>query len=129
MPTAAKWMVGYGFFLIACGLAAWAIAGFESRAVTAIIVGGATGTIAILMGILSAANNHKIMMVGIHLGMAIIGLFAILFAVVAGRRWPGALEGDVPMYLPITITIMALGSIVALIMVIRQRPAKKDRGT
>ncbi|MEX2672256.1 MAG: hypothetical protein WD294_09120 [Phycisphaeraceae bacterium] len=125
MPTAAKWMVGYGFFLIACGLAAWAIAGFESRAVTAIIVGGATGTIAILMGILSAANNHKIMMVGIHLGMAVIGLFAILFGVVAGRRW---VDEDAPMYLPVTISVMALGSVVALIMVIRQRPAKKDRG-
>lgn len=133
MPSVAKWMVGYGLFLILCGVGAWAVAwglsGEATRGLSGLIAGGAAAVLIIIPGLLSAAKNQKARMIGIHAGLVVLALLVIGFAYQAVVGWMGALgEDGGPMYVPATITLMAIGGIVTLVMVLRLRPPMEKRG-
>ena len=128
MPKYSKVMVGCGALLIVCGLAGWGSAGFEGKAISAIIAGGATGILMIGMGLLASSSKRAPMMIGIHLGIILPLLFAGMFAWVASQRWRSFLAGEPKLASALIISVMAVTSLVTFVMVLRMRPKPEDRG-
>ncbi len=122
-------MFAYAGFLFLCGLVAFAIAGFEPRAMTSIIVGTATALVMLVCGFMSNAitRNRAVGMIGIHVGLALPLVFAALFAWRGWAAWQGYQAGERGLYLPITLAVMALGSVVAFVLILLTRPKPADR--
>lgn len=128
MPKYSKVMVGCGALLIVCGLLGWGSAGFEGKAISAVIAGGATGIIMIGMGLLAASPKRAPMMIGIHMGIVLPLLFSVMFAWVASKRWAAHLAGEPKLTSAVIISIMAVVSLVTFVMVLRMRPKPSERG-
>jgi hypothetical protein len=128
MPKYSKVMVGCGALLIICGLLGWGSAGFEAKAISAIIAGGATGIVMIAMGLLAASPKRAPMMIGIHLGILLPLLFSAMFAWVASGRWRAFLAGEPKLTSAVLISMMAVVSLVTFVMVLRMRPKPEERG-
>lgn len=122
-----KIMYGYAAFLVVCGFIAFALSGFETRALTALIAPAVMGGIMVLMGwMASQIETKRIMgMIGVHVGMVLPLLLAVLFGRLAYARGTGE---DPVMYLATIFGIMVLGSIVAFIMILLTRPKPEARG-
>jgi hypothetical protein len=128
MPKYSKVMVGCGALLIVCGLLGWGSAGFEAKAISAIIAGGATGIIMIGMGLLAASSKRAPMMIGIHMGILLPLLFGAMFAWRASKSWAATLAGEPKLVGAVIISVMAVVSLVTFIMVLRMRPKPSERG-
>lgn len=115
----------YGLFLALCGFVAFALAGFAANAVTAVIVGGATAAVMIVCGALARmlSRNRALGMIGIHAGLVLPLIFAVLFG---WRAWQ-AYADPAKLYLAVILAIMAIGSVVAFVLILRTRPAPAMR--
>lgn len=122
-----KIMYGYAVFLVVCGFIAFAMAGFEMRALTALIAPAAMGGIMALMGWMASKieTNRLMGMIGIHVGMVLPLLLAVLFGMLAYRRG----TGDEPViYLATIFGIMVLGSVITSVLIVLNRPKPEARG-
>ncbi|MCA9284159.1 MAG: hypothetical protein KDA22_03020 [Phycisphaerales bacterium] len=143
-------MLIYAIFLVACGVAAFAMSGFDARARTALIAGG--GAAAVMAGCAFMAaqlqRSRAVGMTGIHLGLIAPMVFAGLFLwrgleayvsykagvpplealVAAHNAIPGADPISVrPLYLPIVLALMATVSAMVFGMLLMTRPPKEER--
>src|SRR5262245_43050855 len=87
-----KLMFAYAVFLVACGLIAFAWKGFDwSHAKTAVIVSAGTGLLMVICGIMAQriATNRVVGMIGIHAGMVLPIVYAMLFAFRAYKTFSG----------------------------------------
>lgn len=103
--SASKVFYLYGAFLILGGFLAFAMAGFEARAKTAIIMGCGCGVAMTIVGFLGATRPHLI-----RTGRYLTGFFACLFSY---RAWK---IRDVPekQYLFICFIILITGTLISL---------------
>ena len=116
----------YAAFLAICGLVAFAMSGFAANARTALIVGFGTAIVIAICAALAGMfhRNRTAGMIGIHVGLVLPLIFAILFG---WRAWQ-AYADPAKLYLAVILAIMALGSVIAFIMVLRTRPSAAMRG-
>lgn len=144
-------MVVYAIFLLACGVAAFAISGFDAKAKTALIAGG--GAAAVMAGCaFMAAQFHRsraVGMVGIHLGLVVPLILAVIFIwrgleafaaykagvpplaplVSAHNALPGSVQIAVrPLYLPVILSLMSLASAAVFGVLVMTRPPAGERG-
>jgi len=126
-----KLMFIYAAFLLICGLAAFALASFEWKAKTALIVSGASAALMVICGLMAQATQRQkaIGMIGIHAGMVLPLLFALAFAFQAWKSWQKYQLGERQLYLPVIVAIMSIGSVVAFIAILKTRPPKATRKT
>jgi MFS family permease len=120
-------MYVYALFLIVCGFLAFAMAGFEMRALTALVAPAVMGGIMALMGwMASKIETNRIMgIIGVHVGMVLPLLFALMFARLAYARGTG---DDPVIYLATIFGIMVLGSIITFVLILLTRPKPEARG-
>jgi len=112
----------YAAFLAACGLAAFAMSGFAANARTALIVGFGTAIIiALCAWLASMIHKQKTAgMIGIHVGLILPLIFAVLFGWRAYKAYGDPSGGK--LYLAIILAIMALGSVIVFGLLLRARP-------
>jgi hypothetical protein len=116
-------MYAYAAFLVAGALFAYAMSGFAQP--TALIPVGMAVVMA-LMGVMAGLieKNRLVGMFGIHAGLALPVLYAAMFAFLGYRRY----VGESPMYLVLTFTLLAIGSVIAFVLILRTRPRPEARG-
>jgi hypothetical protein len=119
-----KMMYGYAAFLVIVSVAAYAISGFAS--VTALIP-VVMGAIMALMGWMASKveTSRGMGMFGIHAGMVLPLLFALMFA---HRAYGQFTAEETKMYLAVTFVILCVGSIIGFIMILLARPKPDARG-
>jgi uncharacterized membrane protein len=117
----------YAAFLLLCGLIAFAWSGFAANAKTALIVGGATAVVMALCAWLASMlhRNRAAGMIGVHAGLILPLVFAALFGWRAFKTFTG---GDASkQYLAVILSIMAVGSVIAFIAILKTRPPASQR--
>merc|ERR1712048_200166 len=124
-------LYGYSVFLMGGGLTGFAMAGFEAKAKTSLIVGGASSLCALACAVMSTTTDpppvkgeaaYKRWMIGVHLGLVLPALLTPIFV------WRATKAFAVPEkeYLGRILTALALGSAVTLYLLVKMKP-KKDK--
>lgn len=113
----------YSFFLAASAFIAFALSGFQSKAATALIVGGTSAAIMCACAFAARAESMRLKAIGIHI--ALLGSLAL--AVVCAWRAVGAYGNPDKVYLGNVLTVMAAGSAVALVALLIHKPPPKKR--
>ncbi len=119
-----KILIGYGAFLMLCGVAGWAAAGFTAKAKTAIASGSATGLLMIVLGILAL----KLHPAGSRAATWTAAVFALLFTGVF--TWRASVAwGSLPekLYVAVLLSAMAAASVTVGTMVIRAMTRRSSR--
>jgi len=123
----ARIMFVYAVFLAACGVVAFVMAPPGAHATTALLVPGVAAALMVISGLMANAfhRNRTIGMIGIHVGLVLPLVFAIAFGYCAYNTF--AHGGDEKRYLAWILSVLAAGSIVALIAIALKRPPKEKR--
>ncbi|MBC8044745.1 MAG: hypothetical protein IAF08_15010 [Rhizobacter sp.] len=118
-PTG-KLLIIYGAFLVVCGLAGYL--SNPSRAISALISGGSAGATMMALGAAIDRNPRVIS----HAATGLIAVLTLVFGWRMVNAWQAA-TGDAPekTFTAVLLTVMTLGSILAVIFIFRQRPAPK----
>jgi hypothetical protein len=124
MMGLAKLMIGYGVVLIVCGLLGWASAGFAAKAKTAILSGAISGLVMIGCGWLSSLAPGAARTLGRTLGPILPVLFAGVFTWRAAIVWRAWAAGEPKLLVALVISIMALASLVAFVLLMKLRLGK-----
>jgi uncharacterized membrane protein (UPF0136 family) len=115
MPLRGPWFIGFGLFLIACG-----VAGFlsnPSAAKTALLSGGTFGTLCILCGVLMRRGIGAA-------GFAAWAITLLLCAAFAWRAtvgWLAVANGEPKLFAASLISLMLCGAIASLVVLVRTR--------
>jgi peptidoglycan/LPS O-acetylase OafA/YrhL len=124
-------MLTYAGFLVLCGLLAFALSGFDwTHGKTALVVPlGCAVIMAICAHFANKVHTNRAAgTIGIHAGL----LFPLLFAVLVGwRAWKAYEKLDGPEgkgYLAAILAVIAIGSVVAFVAILKTRPPKEARG-
>lgn len=124
-------LLAYAGFLLLAGVVAFGLSGFDwEHGKTAILIPGACAVVIAVCALMAKAlpTNRAVGMTGIHLGLALPLVFAAAIGHRAYAAWQkvGTPEGKT--YLAVTLTVIAIVSVVAFIAVLRTRPPKSARG-
>jgi len=113
----------YAAFLALCGFAAYAMSGFAANARTALIVGFGTAVVMVIFGFLAGMihKNRAAGMIGIHVGLVLPLVFAVLF----GWRAYQAYADPAKLYLAVILAIMAVGSVIVFGLLLSARGGPK----
>jgi len=121
-------MLFYAAFLVLGGIIAFAMSGFNwEHAKTGLII-PTVCAIAMLGCALLAAQLEKrrtLGMIGIHLGLALPLVFTAAFAWRAFGGWQKLDGPDGKLYLVVILAVLAVGSVIAFVAILRTRPAKQ----
>ena len=115
MSFTGRWFVGFGIFLILCG-----VAGFLSNpsgAKTALLSGGTFGFLCGLWGVLMLRGYRRARVAA----MVCTGFLAIVFAWRAMVGWLAYAEGAPKLFAASLITLMLAGSAASLIVLLKSR--------
>ncbi len=117
-----RWYIGFGIFLIACGLA-----GFTSNpaaAKTALMSGA-------LFGTLSALWGYWFLKGGRLPALIAAGLTTLILCATFGWRstmsWQAYANGEPKLFAAILITVMLIGSIASIIQLVRSSKAVLEK--
>lgn len=113
MNFTGKWFVGFGAFLILCG-----VAGFLSNpagAKTALLSGGTFGALSILWGVLLLRGVGWARLAGV----AMTVFLALVFAWRATAGWMAYAAGEPKLFAATLITLMFTGAVVTLMVMVR----------
>lgn len=118
-----KVMYSYAAFLAIVSIAAYVISGFAS--VTALIP-VAMGAVMAIMGWMAGKveTNRGLGMFGIHAGLVLPLLYALMFA---HRAYGQFTDEDTTTYLLVTFVILCIGSIIGFVMILLTRPKPEAR--
>ena len=118
-------MFAYAVFLVICGFTAYFMAPAGAKAGTALVVSSATAAVMVICGSMAGAlnRNRVVGMIGIHAGLVLPLVFALLF----GMRAYAAFGNPEKRYLAIILTVMAIGSVIAFVLILLTRPRPADR--
>lgn len=105
-----KVLYGYGSFLIAGGLLAFAMSGFEARAKTAILMGCGCGLVMIMMGYFGSTTRPRLLVSARYLVACFLGLF--LF------RGYKILDVPEKLYLLRTFFVLSMGTAITLALLL-----------
>jgi hypothetical protein len=122
VPQHAKWMIGFGLFLVAAGFLGWAATGFAAYAKTAIVSGSVTGGLMLACGFLSGRTSGWLARAGRVAGSVFPALFAGVFLWRASVGWREVVAGEPKLYVALLLSAMTLAALVTFAMLVR--PAK-----
>ncbi len=123
MLNSPKWMFAFAGFLVLGALVTFALSGFA--AMTALIPIGLAVPM-VICGVLAAMleKNKVAGMIGIHVGLVL----PLLYALMLGHRAWAAWDGGGPAYQVTMLAVMAVGSAVAFVVILQTRPKPEARG-
>lgn len=121
MPKSSKVMIGFGLFLVGCGFLGWAAAGFTAKAKTAILSGGMSGLIMIIMGLMSASSKPISTTIGANGGVAFPVFLSAVFSWRAAVGWQAYAAGQPKLYVAILLSLMAAASVAVFAVLLRER--------
>lgn len=110
-----RWFVGFGVFLILCG-----VAGFLSNpagAKTALLSGGTFGALSVLWGVLLLRG----MSWAKWAGLVMTAFLTLVFAWRATTGWMAYLAGEPKLFAASLISLMFTGAVVTLVVVARRK--------
>jgi hypothetical protein len=118
-------MYVYAIFLVACGLTAYFMAPPNANAATALVVSSVTAFLIVVCAVMAARlpRNRTVGMIGIHAGLVLPLLYAVLFGLRANASFANANKR----YLAIILTVMAIGSVIAFFLILLTRPKRAAR--
>lgn len=119
MPFNARWMIGFGFFLVACGLLGWAAAGFTAKAKTAILSGATCGGLMIGSGYLASRSTPRARNIGRGAGTLLPLLFSGVFSWRAIIAWQATAAGQPKLYVAVLLSTMALAALATFAILLR----------
>lgn len=116
----------YAAFLLVCSLLAFVLADDKSKAGTALYMGGGSAIVIALCGFMAGQIHTRrvIGMIGIHAGLILPALFAIEFT---RRGYGNFTKTDGKTYLAVIFTVMAVGSVIAFLAILKTRPPMNKR--
>lgn len=123
-------LFAYAGFLVLAGLVAFAFSGFSfEHGKTALIVPSACAVLIAICGLMAKAlpTNRPVGMIGIHLGLGLPLVFAALIGYRAFAAWQKVGTPDGKTYLAVILSVIAVGSLVAFVAVLRTRPPASAR--
>lgn len=115
MNFTGKWFVGFGAFLILCG-----VAGFLSNpagAKTALLSGGTFGALSIIWGVLLLRGMGWARLAG----LAMTAFLALVFAWRATAGWMSYAAGEPKFFAAALISLMFSGSVVTFAVIYSRR--------
>ena len=115
MKFTGRWFVGFGLFLITCG-----IAGFLSNpggAKTALISGGTFGALSALWGILMQQGIRWAR----QAALVCTGFLAVVFTWRAAVGWSAYASGEPKLFAATLITLMLAGSVTSIGVLLKFR--------
>jgi len=113
-----RWYIGFGVFLVLCGLAGYA--SNPSAAKTALISGATFGTLSALWGFWMLKGGRLFALIAAGLTtLMLCGAFSWRSVV----SWQAYADGEPKLFAAILITSMLLASITSLIQLLRSRDA------
>lgn len=121
MTKSSKIMIGFGIFLVACGLLGWGAAGFTAKAKTAILSGAVTGILMASMGLLASSSQRVLAVAGTVGGIVFPALFAGVFGWRGVIAWQAHAAGQPKLYVAVLLSVMAAASAGVLITLLRER--------
>ena len=132
MTTVSSVLYGYSALLISGGAFGFVTSGFQKKALSSIIVGGSTGLISLICGVLSRRGEKRpekgekgyvAYQAGVHLGILLPALLTPMFA---WRAWKAS-ENPEKMYLARILSVLSIGSLITLGLLFRLKPKPKKR--
>jgi hypothetical protein len=122
-------MFFYAGFLFLAGFVAFAMAGFERRAATAIMMGTLTALLMTACGVMAKMLTRKpaVGMFGIHAGLVLPLLFSFTFLWRAMEAYAGWAAEEKPFHLPWLLGVMAIVSGMAFGAILMTRPPVEKR--
>jgi hypothetical protein len=111
-----KLLIGYGSFLMLCGVAGWAAAGFTAKAKTAIASGSVTGLLMIALGVAALKLAPAGSRLAAWAAVGFATLFTGAFVWRASVAW-GALPEK--LYVAVLLSAMALASVITIALTVR----------
>jgi peptidoglycan/LPS O-acetylase OafA/YrhL len=124
MPIYSKVMIGFGAVLILLGIIAWAGAGFEMRAITALVAPAIAAGLMFVMGWLSS-QERSAKKFGIHAGFILALVIGMTFAIQGYRSW---MKPDGSVWAASFIMLMSVLGFVTFVVLLMMRPKPEERG-
>lgn len=115
MQTLGKWYLGYGLFLILCGLAGYL--SNPEAAKTALISGSTFGLLSALWGALFLRGIAATW----WLALIVTAMLAVVFTWRASVGWQETFAGEDKLFAASLISCMWLASVASLVMLFRHR--------
>jgi len=114
MKIPGKLLRAYGAFLIVCGVVGWAATGFAPKAKTAILSGGVTGTLMVVLGLLALYGSARARVIAPWVGVFFALAFTSVFTWRASIAWQNV---PAKLYVAILLSVMAVASVTAAALV------------
>ncbi len=117
-----RWYIGYGIFLLACGLAGYA--SNPAAAKTALMSGALFGTLSALWGfwILKGGRWPALIAAGLTTLM-----LCVTFSWRSTMSWQAYADGKPKLFAAILITVMLIGSVASIIQLMRSSKAVLEK--
>lgn len=112
--TKSKWLIGFGIFLFACGLAGYL--SNPAAAKTALISGSLFGGLSVVWGILLGKGLGFIKWVALVMTLMLCGVFG--WRSTAG--WQAVANGEPKTFAASLITLMLIGSIATVVKLLKK---------
>lgn len=119
-------MIGFGVFLVACGLLGWAAAGFTAKAKTAILSGGMSGGLMIGSGWLASRPSLRARNIGRAAGTALPLLFTGVFSWRSIIAWQSVAAGAPKLYVAVLLSTMAVAALATFAILLWTRGAGRS---
>lgn len=103
-------LIIYGIFLLTCGALGFLLAGMTAKAKTSLIMGGASGALMILCGLVAGSASLFRHNVGKYGGVFTAMLFAVVFAWRLQLAW----NNPAKVYLVRLLAVMCVGSMISV---------------
>ena len=129
-PRSPRAMLIYAGFLFLCGVIAFGFSGFSwEHGKTGIIIPTVCALAMVGCAALAAklSTNRAMGMIGIHVGLLLPLVFAGAIGWRAYAGWQKLGTPDGKTYLVVILAILAVGSLVGFVAILRTRPAKVAR--
>ncbi|HMP81509.1 MAG TPA: TMEM14 family protein [Verrucomicrobiota bacterium] len=121
MTALARWILAYGVFLLACGLAGYL--SNPEKAKTALISGGTFGVLSIVWGALMARGARW----SRWAALTTSGFLVAVFTWRASASWLAVADGATEKrFAAILITLMGAASLAVCTALLRRRPGNSD---
>lgn len=112
------WYIGYGIFLVICGLVGFA--SNPAAAKSALISGATFGALSALWGFWMLRNGRWPAFIAAALTTLML---CATFGWRSTMSWQAFIDGDPKLFAAVLITVMLIGSLVTLVQLLRARTA------
>lgn len=127
--THGKLLIGFGVFLVVCGVLGWGATGFSERGKTAIMSGSMSGMIMLACG-LAATLKPSLAVAARWTGLVFAVMFAGVFSWRATVAWLAVGAGEPKLLVGLLLSTMALAAwgVAGRLALVRETRPEPQRG-